>query len=107
MGKVTRGTLLATLKELKKHKRPKPATTAVAVQAICPKQVVSVDKTAELKVSIERRRTLSGGNTNCGYETSELYKKFEQEFDAYMVEQRSIRELRKKAAIGEVSNTNP
>ena len=56
MGKVTRGTLLATLKELKKHKRPKPATTAVAVQAICPKQ--SNSKSSALKEVIAKRREI-------------------------------------------------
>ena len=82
MGKVTRGTLLATLKELKKHKRPKPATTAVAVQAICPKQVVKVDKTAELKASIERRRALMSNRTAVC--SSLDIAKFMEQYDAEM-----------------------
>lgn len=98
MGRVTRGTLLATLKELKKHPRPKSSSTAaVAVQAICPQKVVKVDKNAELRASIERRRTLAGEHTSLDYEASELYKKFEKEFEDYMAEQRRIRELRKKS----------
>lgn len=82
MGKVTRGTLLATLKELKKHKRPKPSTTSVAVQAICPKQVVTVDRNAELKASIERRRALMSNRTVVC--SSLDIEKFMEQFDAEM-----------------------
>jgi len=64
MANVTRGTLLATLKELRKHKRPKTSTAAVSVQAICPKQVVTADRNAELKASIERRRAVLNGGLN-------------------------------------------
>lgn len=85
MGKVTRGTLLATLKELKKHKRPKPATMAVAVQAICPKQSTAVDKNAEIRASIERRRTLFNGHIDTTITREELVK-FNGEFEEFMLE---------------------
>lgn len=80
MGKVTRGTLLATLKELKKHKRPKPATTAVAVQAICPKQVVKADRNAELKASIERRRALMSEHRRKPIDMSAFMEAFDDGF---------------------------
>ena len=83
MGKVTRGTLLATLKELKKHKRPKPTTTAVAVQAICPKLTVQVDKNAELRASIERRRALMPNRTVC---SSFDIERFMEQYDAEMAD---------------------
>lgn len=85
MGKVTRGTLLATLKELKKHNRPKPATTAVAVQAICPKQSKAVDRNAEIRASIERRRTLFNGPIDTASTREELVK-FNSEFEEFMLE---------------------
>ena len=78
MGKVTRGTLLATLKELKKYKRPKPATTAVAVQAICPqKQTHGV---ANLKdVIAKRREVLSGARNQSTTKTSAFMEAFDKE----------------------------
>lgn len=79
MNKLTRGNVLATLKELKKHKRPKPATTAVAVQAICPKQVVKADRNAELRASIERRRALILGKQGGSRDVD--IDKFMEEFD--------------------------
>lgn len=63
MDKLTRGNLLATLKSLKKHKRPKfvAANASVAVQAICP-QKVKVNKAADIKAVLERRKALVGRN---------------------------------------------
>lgn len=89
MGKVTRGTLLATLKELKKHKRPKPITIAVSVQAICPKQVASVNKSAELRATVERRRALLNGGSSRQV-ANELIK-FDREFDDFMVEYNKLK----------------
>lgn len=78
MGKVTRGTLLATLKELKKHKRPKPATTAVAVQAICPQK--QNHKAANLKeVIAKRREVLSGARSPSTAKTSAFMEAFDKE----------------------------
>lgn len=78
MGKVTRGTLLATLKELKKHKRPKPVVTAVAVQAICGGGV-QANKAADLKAVVERRRTLLNPQKT-DYVSSPEYIQFESDF---------------------------
>lgn len=63
MGKVTRGTLLATLKELKKHKRPKVANpVSASVQAIVPVNNPQPKKSKELARAIaERRAILLGG----------------------------------------------
>lgn len=83
MGKVTRGTLLATLKELKKHKRPKPATTAVAVQAICGGGVQS-NKAADLKAVVERRRAMLSSSSG-DYTASVEYRKCEEEFNAFLL----------------------
>lgn len=56
MGNLTRGNLLATLKELKKHKRPKAVVANVAVQAICPQKPNS--KSSALKEVIAKRREI-------------------------------------------------
>lgn len=58
MGNLTRGNLLATLKELKKHKRPKAVVANAAVQAICGGSVPKPDKSADLKATLERRRAM-------------------------------------------------
>lgn len=59
MQRLNRGNLLATIKELKKYKRPKPAVSSVAVQAICPTKVGSSSKISTLKSVIARRRNLA------------------------------------------------
>ena len=60
MGNLTRGNLLATLKELKKHKRPKVVVANASVQAICggsvPKK--SNSKSSALKEVIAKRREI-------------------------------------------------
>lgn len=58
MGNLTRGNLLATLKELKKHKRPKVVVANASVQAICGGSVPKSDKSADLKSVVERRKTM-------------------------------------------------
>lgn len=87
MGKVTRGTLLATLKELKKHKRPKPATTAVAVQAICP-QKVKENTVADMKATLERRRVLgaAGRGSVTAYMATDEFKALDDEFNAFITD---------------------
>lgn len=79
MGKVTRGTLLATLKELKKHPRPKSCvTTAVVVQAICPQK--QNNKAANLKeVIAKRREVLSGARSQSTAKTSAFMEAFDKE----------------------------
>lgn len=84
MGKVTRGTLLATLKELRKHKRPTAVVSVPAVQAICP-QKVKVDKVADMKATLERRRVLVNGPIDTTATREELVK-FNSEFDEFMLE---------------------
>ncbi len=87
MDKLTRGNLLATLKSLKKHKRPKSvaANASVAVQAICP-QKVNVNKAADIKAVLERRKALVGRNTNTtsGDKSSAVYMQFENDFELFM-----------------------
>ena len=59
--RLTRGNLLATLKELKKHPRPKVVNPVPAsVQAICPQKVKVADKVMDLKATLERRRVMLG-----------------------------------------------
>jgi len=84
MANVTRGTLLATLKELRKHKRPKASTAAVSVQAICPKKSVTVDKNADLQASIERRRTLLHTSSIVPYYTTEEYARFVSMYEDFV-----------------------
>ena len=84
MGRVTRGTLLATLKELKKHPRPKSSSTAaVAVQAICPQKVAKIDRNAELKASIERRRALMSEHNRKPIDMSAFMEAFDKELWDY------------------------
>lgn len=59
MQRLNRGNLLATIKELKKHKRPKPAITSVAVQAICPQKSFP-KKSVDMQAVAERRKILQG-----------------------------------------------
>lgn len=88
MGKVTRGTLLATLKELKKHKRPKPVVTAVAVQAICGGDVQS-NKAADLKAVVERRRAMVEARPKkVVMQQREDLAVFENDFAAFMASYR-------------------
>lgn len=88
MGKVTRGTLLATLKELKKHKRPKPVVAAVAVQAICGGSVQS-NKAADLKAVVERRRAMVEARPKkVVVQQREDLAVFENDFAAFMASYR-------------------
>ena len=58
MSNLTRGNLLATIKSLKKHKRPKAVVANASVQAICGVSSIKPNKKADLKAVVERRRAL-------------------------------------------------
>ena len=61
MGKLTRGNLLAVLKELKKHPRPKSYRgSPVAVQAICPQACPSDNTSCSEAVMVRRNILLHG-----------------------------------------------
>ena len=65
--KLTRGNLLATLKELKKHKRPKVANSVPAsVQAIVPVSNPQPKKSKELAKAIAQRREILSGSLRLG-----------------------------------------
>lgn len=83
MGNLTRGNLLATIKSLKKHKRPKTVVANAAVQAICGGSVPKPDKSADLKSVVDRRKamfTLDAPKVSC-----EQIEQFKKEFEAFMV----------------------
>lgn len=90
MDKLTRGNLLATLKSLKKHKRPKSgaANSSVAVQAICP-QKVNVNKTADIKAVLERRRLLKGPSSISPCIDMDLLSKSESEYEQFIKDYKS------------------
>lgn len=90
MGRVTRGTLLATLKELKKLPRPKSSSTAcVAVQAICPKQRSS-NTTVNKTVITQRRNCLLSqkGTSPINYD---LLAKSEMEYEQFIKDYRTAK----------------
>lgn len=92
MGRMTRGTLLATLKELKKHPRPKSSyTTAVAVQAICPQK--QNRKVSDLKEVIAKRRNILKGRdiTLAGISYMEQY---DAEMNDFLEQLRVMKALR-------------
>lgn len=84
MGNLTRGNLLATLKELKKHKRPKAVVANAAVQAICGGSVPKPDKSADLKSVVDRRKAMLS-NSKRDYTNSVEYKQCEAEFSAFLL----------------------
>lgn len=89
MRKLTRGNLLATLKELKKHKRPNPVVSSVTVQAICPQKSLP-KKSMDMQAVLERRKILHsrlvGSVPNV---SSEELVKFDNEFEEFMLEYNS------------------
>ena len=92
MGNLTRGNLLATIKSLKKHKRPKTVVANAAVQAICGGSVPKPDKSADLKSVVERRKAIlsnirgSTVNVGCSYMSESERREFFAEFDAFLQE---------------------
>lgn len=83
MDKLTRGNLLATLKSLKKHKRPKAVVANVAVQAICGGSVPKPDKSADLKSVVERRKAAFSRSAGDYMNTLE-FKKCEADFNEFL-----------------------
>lgn len=75
MSKLTRGNVLATLKELKKHPRPKISNpTPASVQAICGQTATNKsNKVVDLKATLERRRAIL-----CGGRSVDVAKFIEQ-----------------------------
>lgn len=62
--RLTRGNLLATLKELKKMPRPKVGVSNASVQAICSSSsAMKPSKSTDVRATIDRRRTLLQNGT--------------------------------------------
>lgn len=85
MGNLTRGNLLATIKSLKKHKRPKTVVANAAVQAICGGSVPKPDKSADLKSVVERRKTMFSSTMSIvPYYTPAEYAQFVLKYEAFV-----------------------
>lgn len=81
MGKLNRGNLLATLKKLKKMPRPKVVIANPAVQAICGvNDAPKPNKTADLKVILERRRAMFSVNGISPVMDEADYKKLNDDY---------------------------
>ena len=97
MGNLTRGNLLATIKSLKKHKRPKVVVANASVQAICGGSVPKPDKSADLKATLERRKALFVAPA-VSLANAEDLKKFDADFAAFMArywedKKRAVKEI--------------
>lgn len=79
MGKLNRGNLLATLKKLKKMPRPKVVIANPAVQAICGGSSIKLNKKADLKAVIERRRALMSEHNRKPIDRSAFMEAFDKE----------------------------
>lgn len=90
MGKLNRGNLLATLKKLKKTPRPKVVIANPAVQAICGGSSPKPNKVIDLKVTVERRRTLLGSTSN-KTENLDLFTKSMEEYERFMQDYRNTK----------------
>lgn len=99
--KLTRGNLLATLKELKKMPRPKVGVSnaPASVQAIVgnSKPVKKVDTHSNVITAIQRRRALLGVSRY----SKEEYKSFLLEFESFIADYQS-----KKGTLGEVRDSS-
>lgn len=88
MQRLNRGNLLATIKELKKHKRPKPAVSSVAVQAICPQKSLP-KKSVDMQAVAERRRLLKGSSSIAPCIDMDLLAKSESEYEQFIKDYKS------------------
>lgn len=91
MDRMTRGNVLATIKELKKSKRPhaRTYTSAPAVQAICSCKGVSK---SNKEVSLDTLVCTSGVGLNASTLTPskiDTMDEFEKEFEAFMAKYRA------------------
>ena len=85
MGNLTRGNLLATIKSLKKHKRPKVVVANASVQAICGGSVPKIDKGVDLKSVIARRRIMLRRNKSVSpmVDVETFMEVFDEGFSAF------------------------
>lgn len=88
MGNLTRGNLLATIKSLKKHKRPKVVVANVAVQAICGGSVPKPNKSADLKSVVERRKMMLAKSRGgvAAYMATDEFKLLDSEFNTFITD---------------------
>ena len=92
MDRMTRGNVLAIIKELRKVKRPRvrPYTPVPAVQAICRQTATNkFDKVADLKAVLKRRRAMvaesSRGSVDA-YMATDEFKMLDDEFTAFIAD---------------------
>ena len=95
MQRLTRGNLLATLKELKKMPRPKISVIAPAsVQAIVgnTKPIKKVDTHSNVITAIQRRRALFNNTNQAIPIDSEEYKKIALDFEDFMTKYKELKQ---------------
>ena len=87
--RLTRGNLLATLKELKKLPRPKMALSAPSVQAICEQKLTTnTNKSVGLDAVMKRRRAMIANSSNSlpSYMDTNEFKLLDAEFNVFIAD---------------------